>query len=146
MEPLQDLLNDDLQITPATESYLLASAKWGKFLSIVGFIFCGLMVVMSFLISTILSAYGSYRTINIDPMYFTIIYMVLALVLFFPCFFLYKFSAKMQNALKSKNQENLDAAFSNLKSMFKFYGIVTLITISFYLLAFIAGIVSTMMA
>ncbi|MBA2250134.1 MAG: hypothetical protein H0W12_08065 [Chitinophagaceae bacterium] len=145
MDPYQDLLNNDLQVTPATENYLVAAAKWGKFLAIVGFIFCGLMVVMSFLIGSVLSNYSSYATYNINPIYLTVLYIVLAIILFFPCFFLYKFSVKMQQAIKSKNQENLDMAFSNLKSLFKFYGIVTIITLSLYLLIFIVAIVSTIM-
>ena len=45
-----DLLNNDLQVTPQAQSYLTESAKWGKFLAIMGFIFCGLMVILAFFV------------------------------------------------------------------------------------------------
>ena len=36
-----DLLNNDLQVTPLSQNFLSEAAKWGKFLSVMGFIFCG---------------------------------------------------------------------------------------------------------
>ena len=45
----------------------------------------------------------------------------------------------MQLAVKSVSQENLDESLMNLKSMFKFYGILTIVLLSFYALIFILG-------
>ncbi len=145
MEPSHDLLTTDLQITPATQGYLLTAAKWGKFLAIVGFIICGLVTMMAFFMGPLLSTYTrlrSYSYTYMDPMVITALYIFLAIIFFFPCLYLYRFSGKMQDALDNNNQENLDAAFLNLRAIFKFYGVVTIVVLSFYLLMFIISIIT----
>ena len=144
MEPSHDLLNIELQITPATQGYLLSAAKWGKFLSIVGFIFCGLITMMAFFIGPLLATYTrlkSYSYTYMNPIVITAVYIFLAIIFFFPCLYLFRFSGKMKDAIDNNNQENFDTAFYNLRAIFKFYGVVTIIVLSFYLLMFIIGIV-----
>lgn len=72
----------------------------------------------------------------------TIVYLFLALMMFFPCFYLYKFSVKMQSAVKAVSQENFDESLMNLKSMFKFYGVFTIIILSLYALIIIVSILT----
>ena len=139
-----DLLNNDLQLSPPGLNYLLESAKWGKFLAIMGFILCGIMAILSFVLPAFMSRLPPYNSM---PSTFssgvqsamTIVYLAAAVLLFFPCLYLYKFSIKMQLAVKSVSQENLDESLMNLKSMFKFYGILTIVLLSFYALIFILG-------
>ncbi len=147
-----DLLNNDLQITPQAQSYLTESAKWGKFLAIVGFIFCGFMIILAFLIPALLSQIArnstTEATFSFSPAtktVMTVIYLILAVVLFFPCLYLYRFSVKMQAATKNISQENFDDALMNLKSMFKFCGIFTIIILSFYALIIIESIIGAAM-
>ena len=138
------LLNNDLQLSPPGLNYLLESAKWGKFLAIMGFILCGIMAILSFVLPAFMSRLPPYNSM---PSTFssgvqsamTIVYLAAAVLLFFPCLYLYKFSIKMQLAVKSVSQENLDESLMNLKSMFKFYGILTIVLLSFYALIFILG-------
>ena len=139
-----DLLNNDLQLSPPGLNYLLESAKCGKFLAIMGFILCGIMAILSFVLPAFMSRLPPYNSM---PSTFssgvqsamTIVYLAAAVLLFFPCLYLYKFSIKMQLAVKSVSQENLDESLMNLKSMFKFYGILTIVLLSFYALIFILG-------
>lgn len=145
-----DLLSNDLQVTPQVQSYLTESAKWGKFLSIMGFIGCGLMAILAFLIPFILSQVPESASLPLGfntgmRMGLTVIYLLLALLLFFPCLYLYRFSVKMQTATKSISQENFDESLMNLKSMFKFYGIFTIVMLSFYALVFIISIIAAAM-
>ena len=58
-----DLLNNDLQVTPQGQSYLVESAKWGKFLSIMGFILCGIMVIIAFFVPAYLTQMSQYSAI-----------------------------------------------------------------------------------
>ena len=146
MESL-DLLSNDLQVTPQAQNYLTESAKWGKFLAIMGFILCGFMMVIAFFIPVVLTQLPPYNTMSSDfsagmKVGMTIVYLILALLFFFPCFYLYKFSVKMQSAAKTVSQDNFEESLMNLKSMFKFYGIFTIIILSFYALAFIVGVVA----
>jgi hypothetical protein len=144
-----DLLNNDLQLTPQSQGYLTESAKWGKFLAIMGFIFCGLMVILAFFVPTLLqtqqynslpSGFGSSMRAGM-----TVIYLLMAVLLFFPCLYLYRFSVKMQYAVKAISQENFDESLLNLKSMFKFYAILTIVMLSIYALVFIFGIIAVAM-
>ena len=94
-----DLLNNDLQLSPPGLNYLLESAKWGKFLAIMGFILCGIMAILSFVLPAFMSRLPPYNSM---PSTFssgvqsamTIVYLAAAVLLFFPCLYLYKFSIK----------------------------------------------------
>ncbi|HEY8687599.1 MAG TPA: DUF5362 family protein [Chitinophagaceae bacterium] len=140
-----DLLSNDLLINSISQDTLNSAAKWGKFLSIVGFVFIGLMLIGGLIMQAFLPSFGVYDYGNIYLKYIGIIYIFLAIIMFFPCLYLLKFSNKMQEALRSSNQESMDTAFINLKAMFKFYGIVTIVILSFYALAFLFGIGTSMM-
>lgn len=134
-----DLLTNDLSINSASHSYLTVAAKWGKFLAIVGFVFCGFMIIGGIAATAFMSSLGAYSSIPFMQ-YIGIIYVVLAAIMFFPCLYLLKFSNKIQNALATSNQENLDMGFANLKALFKFYGIFTIVILAIYALAFLIGI------
>jgi uncharacterized membrane protein YjgN (DUF898 family) len=145
-----DLLNNDLQVTPQGQSYLAEAAKWGKFLSIMGFILCGLMVIVAFFVPAYLSQMSEYSGMSSAMSSgmragMTVLYLLMALLFFFPCLYLYKFSTKMQVATKTVSQENFDESLMNLKSMFKFYAILTIIILSFYALVFIVTIIGAAM-
>ncbi|MGZ3959302.1 MAG: DUF5362 family protein, partial [Flavisolibacter sp.] len=64
-------------------------------------------------------------------------YIIVAVVYFFPCLFLFRFSAGMKKALNSNSQDELDLAFQNLKSMFKYVGVITIIFLALYALGVI---------
>lgn len=51
----------------------------------------------------------------------------------------------MQSAVKSVNQENFDESLMGLKSMFKFYGVFTIIVFSLYALVIIGTIITAAM-
>lgn len=134
-----DLLTNDLSINSISYSHLSTAAKWGKFLAIVGFVFCGLMIIGGIAASAVMSSLGSYSSIPFMQ-YIGIVYVVIAVIMFFPCLYLLKFSNKIQNALATSNQENLDMGFANLKALFKFYGVFTIVILAIYALAFLVGI------
>ncbi len=145
-----DLLNNDLQVSSPVQNFLSESAKWGKFLAIIGFIFCGFMAVIAFFIPALIMNLPPYNTMSSGlssgiAAAVTIIYLLAALLLFFPCLYLYKFSVKMQASLNAVNQENFEAALKNLKSMFKFYGIFVIIMLSIYVVIFVLAMISAAM-
>jgi len=133
----------ELQVDQQSIGYLSETARWAKFLSIVGFVVCGLMVIFSLFFSSIMStiskmgngndSFGA-STMAIGNYAFSIVYIIIALLYFFPCLYLFNFSSKMQTALRNNDQLNLNAALGNLKSCFKFVGILTIVVLSFYLL------------
>ncbi|MEO8567889.1 MAG: DUF5362 family protein [Ginsengibacter sp.] len=145
-----DLLTYELQVSPTVLSYLAESARWGKFLAIMGFILCCFMVLIAFFIPAVFTELPPYNTMSSSfssgmKVGMTIVYLFLAIMMFFPCFYLYKFSVKMQSAVKTVNQENFDESLMSLKSMFKFYGVFTIIILSLYALIIIGTIITAAM-
>jgi|SRR5665647_184359 len=145
-----DLLNNDLQVSASAQSFLSDSARWGKFLAIIGFIFCGFMIVIAFFVPALImnlppyNAMASGLSASITAG-MTVVYLLLALLFFFPCLYLFKFSVKMQASLNSMSQENFEESLKNLKSMFRFYGICTIVMLSIYALIFLIAMIGAAM-
>lgn len=125
------------------KAFLRETSKWGKFLAIVGFVFTGLIafagIALMFFGSAIMSKLPS--STNFMGGFVGFIYLLMGLVYYFPSKYLYDFSIYVKQALDINDQESLSYAFSRLKSLYKFFGIITLFAIIFYgfMLIFIIG-------
>lgn len=136
-------------IDDMSRSHLAETAKWAKFLSIVGFVMCGLIVVFSFFAGAIFSAstdryerYGDENPFAGLGILMTIIYLAIGVLYFFPCLFLFRFATQMTASLNTNEQLTLNKSFQNLKRMFRYMGILTIIVISIYIFAFIFAIIA----
>ncbi|MCU0385065.1 MAG: DUF5362 family protein [Flavihumibacter sp.] len=130
----------ELQIDELSNSYLKETAKWAKFLSILGFIGCGLIVLIGLGMTFLFSSFNSPELAGPVGMYssgLSLVYIALAALYFFPCLYLYRFAAGMQAALQAGEPVQLQTSFRNLKSCFRFIGILTIILMSIYLLAIV---------
>jgi hypothetical protein len=135
----------ELQLDSEATGYLGDTARWGKFFSIVGFIFCGLLVLAALLVGTLLSdVFDRMGTNNFPAGIFAIIYLVIAILYFFPCLYLFRFSTNMSRALRNNDQSELNRSFKNLKSCYKYIGILTIIYLGLIILVFIINIVSAL--
>ena len=132
---------EQLTLTSGAKSFLKETAKWCKFLSILGFIGLGLLFLSSFFISTI---YASMPQATSTPFNLgtaiTIFYILMIAIYIFPLYYLYQFSVKLKKAVTSKDDEVLASAFEMLKSHYKFVGVFTIIMLSIYILAGIVGL------
>lgn len=136
------------QLDTESTGYLSESAKWAKFISIIGFVFCALMVVIALFAGSIMASYmaamGGSSGAAIGGGFFTVIYIVLALLWFFPCLYLYRFGTQMQTAMRNNELDKVTVSFRNLKSCFKFIGILLIVVLCFYALAIVGAIVASM--
>ncbi len=142
MNTNENLLNTGLQIDSLSQSYLLETAKWGNFLSIIGFIGSGILVLVGIFSGTILgslSRYGGGGGAFMGGGILMFIYFVIAAVYFAMSLYLYKFSSKMKAALYSTNEDSLTDAFLNLKNLYKISGIVAIVYLSFLVLSLVVG-------
>ncbi|MCG1036444.1 hypothetical protein KI686_08550 [Polaribacter sp. DS7-9] len=133
---------EQLTLTSASKSFLKETAKWAKFLAVLGFIFIGLMVVFAIFSTTIFDLASKMQEgvpANLG-LIMTAVYLVLAFIYFFPVYYLLQFSNKMKKALLSKDDEILAKAFQMLKSHYKFIGVFTIITISLYILLIVVSV------
>jgi uncharacterized membrane protein len=138
-----------LSIDPVTKAHLHETARWAKFLAIIGFIFLALMLIGGiFMIATMSAVTGGFEGGNqgfgmfagYGVGFFAIFYIIIALIVFFPLIFMLRFANRMKAALVNNDQQQLNTSFQNLKAYFRFWGIVTIIGLAFYAIAFIFGI------
>src|ERR1700710_3127455 len=98
----------ELQIDQPSINYLSEAARWGRLLSILGFIVCGLFVIGGFfvgsLFATMMSGVSETGMSSFISAFFSIFIIVTALILFFPSFYLFRFSSKMRRAINSNDQ------------------------------------------
>ena len=132
-------------IDQSSRAHLAEAAKWAKFLAIVGFVMCGLIIVLSFFIGTLfstsMSRYGDSAAFGSGfGIIMTIVYLSFGVLYFFPCLFLFRFANNMIVALNSNEQITLNRSFQNLKIMFRYVGILTIIVLALYIIAFVFGI------
>ena len=132
---------EQLTLTSRAKGFLKETAKWCKFLSILGFLGLGLLFLSSFFISTIYASMPQSTSIPFNlGTAMTIFYIIMIAIYIFPLYYLHQFSVKLKKALTSKDDEVLANAFEMLKSHYKFVGVFTIIMLSIYILVGIVGL------
>jgi hypothetical protein len=134
-------------------SHLISIAKWNKFLSIVSLVFYALAILAivfggSFFISSFTNLGRTGFSGGADMGVFSgvlIFYAIILVVLLIPNFFRLNFSNKMIKALAAQDQQLLHESLGHFKAYSKFWGILTIIGISFYALMIILVLLGTIM-
>ena len=142
----QENFNSEIILNDNSKKYLIESAKWGKFLAIMGFISIGILFLIgllsSFLMGSLLNQMDTEFT---NFKFIGIVYVVISIVYLFPTLYLYRFSVKMKKAILLNDESQFEYALLNQKSLFKFVGIFTIIMIALYLLMIVGSIVFSSM-
>ncbi|MDR1055170.1 MAG: DUF5362 family protein [Prevotellaceae bacterium] len=134
-----------MELTNESKLLLGGISKWTKFLAIVGLVFTGLFVLVAFFGSSIITemqseirhTYGAYATRATESVaiMYTIAYLVIAVINFFPAYFLYQFSAQAKKALTANDSITLTNAFNYLKKHYTFVGILVIIMLLLMILS-----------
>lgn len=135
-----------LELNELAINSLRTSAKWSTFLSIIGFIGLGFMLLAAILVGSVFSTMSDNMGMEMNPMagvmkFMPLFYVFLALIYFFPVYYLFKYSAGMKKALNFRNSEMVGESLCYLKSHHKFLGIMTIVVISLYIVGMIAMII-----
>jgi hypothetical protein len=142
----QDNLLSELAIDASGAQHIRSIASWGKFLSIIGFIACALIMIVALFAGTIMASpdsYGSYGS-GMGAL-LTVVYLIFGALYFIPTLFLFQASVKLRSAIDGTDQQLLNEGLGKMKSCFKFWGVFTIVIISLYLLAFLFGGMAAMM-
>jgi tellurite resistance protein TehA-like permease len=67
-------------------------------------------------------------------------YILMAVIYFFPAVYLYRFATASADAIEKLNEDTLEEGLENLKSLFRFTGILMIIMFSLYAIGIIAVI------
>jgi hypothetical protein len=123
-----------IELTEASIGYLSETRRWTMFLSIVGFVFIGLGVIVAFFMSSFLNTF-----VPASGMVATIVILIMCLIYLFPLIFLFRFSSLSKAAITGNDKMVMQEAMKNLKSFFKFMGILMIVMLSIYLIGAIVG-------
>ncbi len=128
--------------------HLIKTAKWGKFLAILGFIIIGLLIIGGIAFGAIMGVVSdelSDSGFPFPPFILSIIYIVIAVVYLFPVIYLNSFSNQTIKAASMNDTPLLESAFNNLRKLFTFTGILTIVVMALYVVILIgAGVMAAM--
>lgn len=138
---------ENLILTESAVFYLGIIRKWAKFIAVVMFVMIGMMVIAGFFMGFAMNALSTMSVRQAMPFpsfFFTIIYLVIAVVYFFPVLYLYRFSQHLGNAIMMGSAEELTTSFQFLSKHYNFVGVLMIIglilTGLMIIIAIIAGI------
>jgi hypothetical protein len=139
MEEIDNQVQDEnsLVINEEINEYLSETSRWANFLAIVGYVGMGLLMVIAIVMMVGLSRMGDMVGSRIPGGLMGFIYIIFAVIYYFPVSYLHKFSREMKQGLSSKDMNSVSFGFKNLKSLFKFLGIFTIVILSVYALIFL---------
>jgi hypothetical protein len=135
-------------LNDAMVRYLREASPWARFLGIMGFIQCGLMALGGLVSLAVIPAFISELSdLSGVPSFIAggmgglvgVIYIIGAALLFFPARFAYNFGTKIRSYQRSNAEEDLESAFKNNKSLWKFFGILTIVSLALIPFSLIIG-------
>jgi len=129
--------NRTLKLTENSLIFMAEVVKWAKFLAICSFVGLGIMVLLGAGM-IILQFEGLGNGIQVVVM--GIFYMLIAGLYFFPAMYLYRFATASAKAIEKLNDDILEDGIENLKSLFRFTGILMIIMLSFYAIGILSVI------
>jgi heme/copper-type cytochrome/quinol oxidase subunit 2 len=119
---------------------LNSTRKWTTFLSVLGFIFLGLLIVAGLTTSLFLTTFKTQEAnLGIPESAMIIIFVVVGAIYFFPVFFLFRFSRKTRDAIQNLDSKKLLKGLNNLRLYFTYIGVMVIVVLSIYVVALIAA-------
>jgi uncharacterized membrane protein len=105
--------------------------KWTSLLSILGFVFLAVIILISVGIMVTMKgvAENQRQLLSVVPL------TLMGVIYFFPIFYLWKFSKHSKDAIANNDNRQLSLALKNLKSHYKFMAILILVIAIGYLVA-----------
>lgn len=137
---------ENLLITEEIRSYIYETAKWTKFLSIVGLVFSAFLALMALsangIIEGLAAATPGNPLVQLGTAFLTVYFLCISLILFYPSFLLFKYSNAVNTAILYADQENFTIAMKKMKSIFKFWGIITIIVLALNVLSVLLAVIA----
>jgi hypothetical protein len=119
---------------------LKETRKWTNFLAILGFIFIGFLLIFAVVIAGA-STVAIPKTAFVSG-FSLIILIILAIVYFFPIYYLLRFSAFAKQAINNLDSGSLTEALKYLRFHYRYMGILVIVVLGIYILAFLTMLLS----
>lgn len=135
-DPLSNVRVTDLMI-----DHLRATKPWVRLISIIMFIFAGLIVLaglgMMFFSASSMQGFGFGPIVGI-------IYIIMSVLYIVPGYFLHQYASSIQDFLQNGGDSAMENALGSQKSFWRFAGISALVVIGIYALVFLFIILGAM--
>ncbi len=132
-------------LTETMVRYLKEASPWLRFIGILGFIGCSFMflggIIMMFAMPMMAASAENFLA-GFFSSSIGIVYIILGVVMFLPARFTYNFGTKIRSYLQSNNEQDLELALKNNKSLWKFYGILCIVYLALIPVGIVVGIIS----
>jgi hypothetical protein len=138
--PQQVPAEQHLYLTSTGITDLNTTRKWAMFLAVMGFIGCGIMVLIGLIIMAIPQL--NLPNTGMTPVFSVamgLLYSLIGGAYFFPAWFILRFALQLKKAFAEWSETALEGAFRNLKLNFVYVGISVIALIVLYILI-IAGV------
>jgi hypothetical protein len=126
-----------LKLTDNSLIFMTEIVKWAKFLAICSFVGLGMMVLAG--VAMIILQFERQAN-GLSTVIMGLFYILMAVIYFFPAVYLYRFATASADAIEKLNEDTLEEGLENLKSLFRFTGILMIIMFSLYAVGIIAVI------
>jgi hypothetical protein len=137
-----------MYLTGMTIYDLNRAAKWAKFIAIFGFVCAGLLAIVALFISSIFSMIAAYSSTPIPAAmggFLSVVYLIIAALIFVFNLFLYQFANRTITGLAIKHAETVERGIHRLQSYFKAMGIMLIIELGLFALCFVFGVIGTLL-
>jgi formate hydrogenlyase subunit 3/multisubunit Na+/H+ antiporter MnhD subunit len=129
-----------IEIGQDTLKDLDTTRKWSMFLAILGFIGIGLILIIGLFAGAFLTIFKSGNSgLGTTEMIVILVVLVFIVIYFFPVLYLFRFSKYTSNAVRTLDKQELHKAFRNLRRYFVYIGILIIVVLVIYIVAFIAA-------
>jgi hypothetical protein len=111
------------------------------------FVMIGIMLLFGIILSMAMKTITATEMpgLPFSPATISLMYVFLAMIYFFPVYYLFKFSQHLESALNSGNEQELSTSLQYLKNHYNIVGILLIVGIAIMVLAFIAAIFGAML-
>ena len=132
-----------LIVTEEIRSDIYDVAKWANFLAIIGFLIAGFMVLAALTVGAAMTTNPEIAKMlgpiaGVGTGAITVVFLAYGLAIFYPSLLMFKYSKQAKLGVLYGEQESLNDAFSKLKSLFKYWGVIVLIFIGLNLFSILA--------
>lgn len=144
-QEIENQKHPQLIVTEDMRSFIYDMAKWANFLGIVGFVISAFMLMAALTIGPTINSNPEMAKMlgqlgAMDGTTFSIVFLIYGFAIFFPSLLLVRYAAKAKHGVLYGEQTSLDEGMGKLKSLFKYFGVLTIIFIGLYLLTLISAV------
>jgi hypothetical protein len=130
----------ELKITSHMVDSMRSTRPWAMFISILGFITVGFMVLTAIVIM-VLGSVLPQEIGRFPAVLMGIMYIIMSFFYLVPSIYLFRYASAIGSFLDTMSESEMETALSYQKSFWRFVGIVGIVMIAFAILGVIAAIV-----